>query len=142
MNKKLSLKAFIISQVILVVVALLFIGGLYFYLYGEEDTKKPFKDGLPLTTEPISLTLDVTSPDDDLLIFKRDLEVSGKTGPNMFILISSNSNDLVAKSKEDGTFSVEFKLEPGVNELKIIAFDKTGDPKEIQKSVFYSKEKI
>lgn len=142
MNKKLSTKTFIISQILIVIIALYLIGWLAFYLNYQEKPAKKFSMGAPITSEPASLTLDVTTPDDDLLVFDKEIEISGKTGPNMFVLISSDSNDLVIQAKQDGSFSSNFKLDSGINDLKVIAFDKNGDQKEVQRTVYFSREKI
>lgn len=121
-------------------------GGLY-YMVNSSDLPSQSKipslgSGGPVTKEPASLTLDLTTPDDDSLVFKSEIEFSGKTSPNSQILISSADNDLIITSKPDGSFSGDFDLEEGVNEIKVVVFDQSGDQKELERTVYYSKEKI
>ena len=96
----------------------------------------------PVTKEPASLTLDLTTPDDDSLSFISEVEFAGKTSPNSSILISGVDNDIVILAKSDGSFSGDFELVEGVNEIKVIVFDQNGDSKELERTMYYSKEKI
>jgi hypothetical protein len=107
------------------------------------NQNKPFsfKNG-PITSEPASLTLEVSSPDDDTLSFDPSIVISGKTAPSSSVLISSFSHDTAIEAKNDGSFSTLLDLAEGVNDIKIYVFDKNGDQREISRSVFYSKEKI
>lgn len=145
MNKKLSTKTFIISQLIILIVSLLFLGGLYYILYLQYPTslsKSSLNKFGPVTKEPTTLTLELTTPDDNLLSFQKDLEIAGKTLPHLKILITSSLDDLIVESKSNGSFLQEFSLSEGVNEIKVVVFDKNGDQKEIERTVYYSKEKI
>ena len=145
MNQKLTTREFIISQIFILIAGLIFLGTLYYILYIDGSigsTDRSFLREGPVTKEPASLMLELTSPENDVLVFNKDLEISGKTLPGSQILITSSSNDKVIQSKSDGSFSSDFELKEGVNELKIISFDKNGDQKEIERTIFYSKEKI
>lgn len=140
MNKVLSGTAFILSQITILIVGLTFIGWLYFFL--QEPSKNTSLNSIILTSEPASLTLEVNSPEDDLLIFKDEALVSGKTQANMSVLISSNDHDQVIKANSSGSFSADFPLELGVNNITVVVFDDSGDLRTVEKVVFYSKEKI
>lgn len=145
MNRKLSFKAFIISQIVTLLIGLIFLGGLYYILYLQNPLESPkFSFGKfgPVTKEPTTLNLDLTTPDNDTLIFQESIEFSGKTSPNSEVLISSLDNSLVTQSKSDGSFSEDFELIEGTNEIKIVVFDKSGNSKEIERTIYYSKEKL
>jgi len=86
--------------------------------------------------------LELNNPDNDLLVFNKELEISGKTIPNSYVLVTNMSDDIVIKSRSDGSFSGEFELSDGVNEIKIISFDQNGEQKEVERAVYFSKEKI
>lgn len=142
MHQKLSTSQFILSQVLILILSLIFIGGLYYYLNFE--TKLPtnsFSLDTPLTKEPATLSLDIISPDDEVLVFDDDLEITGKTNPNLIVLVSSKQRDKVSEAKSGGNFSVDFKLDPGINYLQIVVFD-NGEQKSLERTVYYSKEKI
>lgn len=142
-KKKLSKKQFIFSQLLVLILGLSFIATLYYYLNVQHQPQiSPYSRGLPVTTPPKSLRLDLDQPGDDLLTFTKQVIVSGQTGPGMDVLISSGSYDLVIKSTPEGKFSTVFDLEEGVNEISVVVFDATGDTRTAEREVFYSKEKL
>lgn len=144
MNRKLTTREFIFSQIFILIAGLTFLGTLYYILYLDFPNQSQNSLGRfgPVTKEPATLILELTTPEDDLLVFQKDLEISGKTSPDSQILITSSSDDIVIQSKHDGSFSSDFELSEGLNEIKIIAFDQNGDQKTLERTVFYSKEKI
>lgn len=101
----------------------------------------PFAVG-PVTTPPKSLIIDLQQPDDNLLVFDSSLVISGKTAPNTEVLISTDIQDLVIKSRSDGTFSTVLNLDEGENRIVAVVFDSTGDLRTAQRSVYYSKERL
>lgn len=142
LNKKLSLNQFIISQLLILAVGLLFLGGLYFILNIQyQKSNNPFLNG-PVTTPPKTLRLDLDHPDDDSLTFQSSIIVSGQTSPLKEVLIFTDSKDLVITSKKDGSFSTILNLDEGVNRIVATVFDATGDNKTAERTIFYSKEKI
>lgn len=141
-NKKLSLKAFIISQVLILIIGLLFLGSLYYILNIQyQKSSNPFANG-PVTTPPKTLVLDLSQPDEDSLVFKSYILVSGQTSPGKEVLVFTDSQNLVTKSKLNGSFSTTLELEEGVNKITVVAFDNNGESKQIQRTLYYSKEKI
>ncbi len=142
LNKKLEPKHFIISQLFILVFGLIALGFFYYILNIQYQTQeKPFLNG-PITTTPKSLLLDLNQPDDDLMVFAPSILVSGKTGPLKEVLISTDSDDLIIKSKQDGSFSTELSLNEGVNRIMVVVFDTTGETRSLERTVFYSKEKL
>ncbi len=142
LKKKLSSKHFIVSHILILIVGLIFLGGLYYILNIQYKTSSdPFSNG-PVTSKPSSFTLDLAQPADETLSFQGSILLSGKTGPHMEVLISTDSNDLVLESKSDGSFSTTLNLDEGVNNIKVVAFDPTGDIRETERLIYYSKEKL
>ena len=142
LTKKLSRKHFILSHILILSLGLIFLFGLYFILNIQyQKPKTPFSNG-PVSSVPKSLRLDLSEPDDDALTFQSSIIVSGKTAPLVDVLISTDSQDLVVKSKPDGSFSTILNLDEGVNRIMAVTFDATGDSRSVERSVYYSKEKI
>lgn len=142
-NRKLTTKQFILAQTLILIVGLLFLSGLFFILNIQyQPPKNPYSLGLPVTTPPKSLRITLEQPDDNMLSFEPTILVSGKTSPNMEVLIITTSGDLVIKSKSDGSFSTIIKLEEGVNNIQAVVFDSVGDSRVEERTVFYSKEKL
>ncbi len=143
MARVLSGTVFILSQIVILIVGLAFIAWLYFYLNkGVGNRVDSFNNGRPVTAQPTSLTLEVSSPEDNLLSFSSNMLISGKTGANKQVLITSPQHDMVVTAKNDGNFSADFPLELGVNNINVAVFDDNGDPRTVEKIVYYSKEKL
>ncbi len=117
-------------------------GGLYYILNIQYQKPKGLFTGGPVTTLPKSLRLDLDQPDQDSLSNSESIIVSGKTGPGKEVLISTNTEDLVIKSKVDGSFSTLLNLDEGVNKITAVVFDTTGDSRSTERTVYYSKEKL
>lgn len=140
-DRVLSTKTFIISHITILALALVFFAGLYFILYSEKFSPS-ITQYLPVTKEPVSLFLEISSPEDDILVNDGNLVISGKTGPDAPILISSQSNDAAVQSDNNGQFLKVFPLTLGANTIEINAFDEEGNSKTVIKSVYYSEEEI
>ena len=141
-RKKLSTKQFIVSLAFILILSLIFLGGLYYILNIQyQQPKNLFLRG-PVTMTPKSLILNLDQPDDNLLTFQSSIIISGKTAPAVDILISTDLDDLVIKSKIDGSFSTILELREGVNIINVIVFDTNGNSKSTQRTVYFSKEKI
>lgn len=134
-------KRFILSQIILLIIGLSFIAGFYFISNTQQKTKDLFSRG-PVTSAPKSLVLTLDQPEDDSLTFAPSVVVSGKTAPRANVLISTEINDLVIQSKQDGSFSTVLNLDNDVNTITAVVFDSAGDSRSASRTVYYSKEKI
>lgn len=137
----LSTKTFIISHIAILVSALIFFGGLYYILYQDKFQPAPLQYN-PVTREPVSLFLEISNPEDEILVYEDNLIVSGKTGPDAAVIISTNESDIGLQSGKDGQFSRVFNLSPGTNIIEITSFDPEGNSKSQTKSVYYSEEKL
>lgn len=140
-DKVLSTKTFVVSHLLILVLALSFFGGLYYILY-EDRFKESLPDYNPVTREPVSLFLDISTPEDDILVHDGNLIISGKTGPEYAVIISSSLADVGLQSGKDGQFSKVFPLSLGANIIEIVSFDPEGNSKSVIKSIYYSEEKI
>lgn len=143
LSKKLSGKTFIIFSIVTLILGLTFIAALYYFLNIRYITPTKYSAmGGPVTAPPKSLRMDLDTPDENALSFDSTIIVSGQTGPGMDVLIMSDAQDLVIKSKKDGSFSTIINLAEGVNKITAAVFDATGDSRSEQRTVYYSKEKI
>ncbi len=141
-SKKISPKQFIISQILILTISLSFLFGLYYILNIQyQASSDPFLYG-PVTSKPKTFTLNLNQPADETLYFQSQILISGKTAPGSEVLISTDTDNLVIKSKPDGSFSQSLNLDEGVNNIKVVAFDQTGDTRETEKVIYYSKEKL
>ncbi len=142
LKKKISSRHFVLSMISMLIICLAFLAGLYYILNIQyQRTETPFSVG-PVTTKPRSLLLELDRPEDNSLIFTDSIEVAGKTSPAKEVLIYTDTNNLVVKSKPDGSFSVDLDLDNGTNNITVAVFDQTGQSKSLKRTVYYSKEKI
>ena len=124
---------------------LIFIAGLSGIFYLNQILNPPKLTYLelgPVTISPISLTLALSSPDDNLLVFSPDLLIQGKTLPNSSVLISTEMQDQVIKATASGDFSQTWSLDEGVTNFTVVSFDDHGNSKTENRTVYYSKEKL
>lgn len=142
LQKNLSQGLFILSVIAILVLGLVFTGVLYYILNIEHQKPKKFFSNGPVTTQPKSLILNVDQPDQDYLSYSSQVTISGTTGPSKEILISTDTDDFVTKSKDNGTFSTVLNLDEGLNRIKIVVFDSSGDNRSEERIIYYSKEKI
>lgn len=137
----LSTRTFIISHIAILLSGLIFFGGLYYILY-QDKFQPAMVEYNPVTEEPVSLFLEVSSPEDEVLVYEDNVVVSGKTGPDATVVIGGQDNDTGLQASKDGEFNKVFQLSPGPNILEITVFDSEGSSKTVTRSIYYSKEKI
>lgn len=141
MTKEISTTFFTISMIILLLAGL----GFFMYLnFFVNPATSPLTTATytPVTTNPVSLTLNLSSPDDNLLIFDPNLLVSGQTTANVLVLITVNSDNQILNASKQGDFSQTVKLIPGVNQVIVSVFDNQGNYKSEARSIYYSGEKL
>lgn len=142
LTRKISTKQFVVSNLLILTFFLIFLVGLYYILNIQyQPSKNRFLSG-PVTSLPKTLRIELDQPDDDALVFDPQIIVSGKTGSNLQVLISTDSSDLVVKSDPSGKFSTVLGLDNGPNNIKVVVFDQSGDSRSTERNVYYSKEKI
>lgn len=142
LGKNLSTQSFVLSHILILVLGLIFLGGLYYILHIQyQKITTPFSNG-PVTTIPKSLRLDLEQPEDHTLAFEPSILISGKTGPGLEVLIFTDADNWIVKSKPDGSFSTVINLTEGVNRVVATVFDNLGDSRSSQKTIYYSKEEI
>lgn len=142
LSKKIPAKHFYLSQILILIIGLALLAGLYYILNIQyQKPNNPFLAG-PVTTAPKTLRLTLDNPDDDSLVFQSSVIVSGQTAPLKDVLIFTDSQDLVISSKKDGSFSTVINLDEGVNKITAVVFDATGDSRSVERTVFYSKDKL
>jgi len=137
----LSTKIFIISHIAILLSGLFFFGGLYYILYQEKFQTVPVEYN-PVTKEPVSLFLEVSSPEDEVLVYEDNIIISGTTGSDATVIISSQDHDIGLQASKDGEFNKVFQLSPGANIIEITVFDSEGSSKTVTRSAYYSDEKI
>lgn len=142
LTEKLTTKQFVLSQLVILVLGLVFLGGLYYILNIQYSLPKDRFLAGPVTTAPRTLRVDLDEPDDNALVFTSRINVSGTTSPNLDVLVTTGSADVVVSSDAKGKFSTSTTLDEGPSKIRVVVFDATGESRTAERNVYYSREKI
>lgn len=114
-------------------------------LQAEGISGTPF---VPSTTQELSPTpsptsfkprpIEAISPMDTDVVMQGTTSFSGKTTPNTWVSLSSESEDILVKSTDDGIFQHPLPLLAGVNQIVMNSFDTKTTPHNIVTTVIYS----
>lgn len=96
----------------------------------------------PVTSPKESLTLILSSPDDNLLTFQENLLIQGKTTPGSLLILSTENSDEAKTVGSSGDFSFTITLTKGLNQIQIASFAQNGNQQTEIRNVYYSKEQI
>ena len=140
LTKKLSTTTFFVSQIFILLVSLIFLSLLHYVVNVQYVKSNKYSLRGPVTTAPSILILEVTNPDDNLIIFDSPYLITGKASPKTVVLISSETEDMVVSAKTDGSFSINFPLTEGPNKITITAFNQKGEERSLERLVYYSKK--
>lgn len=141
MSKNISTTSFIFAMLVILILGSAFFLALHFYL-NPQQIPVTFQNYQPVTALPVSLTLDLSNPDDNLLVFDSSVLVSGKTVSGALILMTINDQNQLLTASPDGYFSKTVKLSPQVNQISISTFDNLGNYKSEQRTIYFSEEKL
>lgn len=119
-----------------------------FYLYqttktipkNQNDTSGKSQKVESPTPSKSSLFLSVEEPSDEAIVDRRTIQVKGKTNPDNLIIVSSNSDDIVASPASDGGFSVTINIEAQTNKIKTKVISPTGESLSDEKTVTFFTE--
>lgn len=84
--------------------------------------------------------LSVAEPEEGTISSKEKVMIKGSAKPGSIIAILAGLENVILEAKADGTFEAEVKLEGGVNEIKVSAFDTEGKESTQTLIVVYSTE--
>lgn len=141
LRKELSGGQFLGSLIGLLIIGLIFFGGLY-YMVNKDYLFKGPKYHDPVTTPPISLYLEVGAPENGVVVLSNTVVVSGKTIPDAVVAILSPGHNEILSANVLGEFSKVFPLDAGLNPIQITVFDNKGNSKSEIVEVYYSNEPI
>ena len=102
----------------------------------QSETSTP----TPQQTKVENGVITIAKPEQNQVIGKTPVKISGITEGNSWIVISGEEEDYVLKSGENGEFEQEVDLIGGVNQLIIAAFDEEGKESKSSLVLVYSTE--
>ncbi len=133
-------------KIVLVLISVILLTGavslLSIYFVSNRSQHLPVLNLTPVTSEPVSLDINLSSPDDNTIVFDKNLLVSGTTSANAYVVLSFNDHDEMLTPEADGNFSATIELQKGLNQLKITALDSLGNSKSENRTVYYSTQQL
>lgn len=136
------------TRTLILFILLVLLGGLIYIVFFFPDNTnnaiitKVINQYNPVSQKPQSVSLTLSSPDDNQLVSDNNLLVSGDTNPNTTVVVSGDDFDDVIKSNDQGHFSDTVSLSLGVNILTIAVFDQNGNSKSETRNIYYSKDSL
>ncbi|CAN5123384.1 hypothetical protein BH11PAT1_BH11PAT1_1160 [soil metagenome] len=136
----------LILSFIAVLVGLL-VAGIGFYIY-QMTSKKPAENtnritlkASPTISESVDqYPLSVDSPSDEMVIDKKTVSISGKTGKDAVVVISTGTSDQVVKATTSGNFTATQTIDSGTSTIRITSLFPDGQERHIIKTITYSTE--
>lgn len=89
-----------------------------------KKAERPATSPSPKVNSEFKIVLD--KPEDKDVVTEGTVTVSGLTKPLVWLTFSGEKFDYIVQADEKGTFSQEVNLIPGVNQIKLTAFDREG----------------
>jgi len=91
-----------------------------------------------LAPTPKVLKLSITQPEDGLTSETSNIKIIGTTTTPAKIILTGGANDVITLS--NGTFSADYELAEGENDLSVVAFSDYGETDQAEVSVLYVKD--
>ena len=140
-------KEVIIAICVGFVIGLIITFGIYTANRALKQKSQPIAE-LPKTEIPVpstaapGLILEISEPENNLVVKKNKITVSGKTDPKITIAILAEEYEDILLSDEEGVFSSEVPLTGGANEIKVVAMNKNKEKEEKVITIVYTTAKI
>ena len=129
-----------IVWVVAVGIALGLIVAFGFYRINSSVTKgtgTPQPSSSPKSGNPeLKITLD--KPENNDVVTQNSVTVSGITKPLAWITVSGEEDDYIIQADDSGVFTQDVDLIPGINQIKLTAFDSSGNENVGKVLVVYS----
>lgn len=133
----------VILSFVMVLIGLLVAGAaFYFYQSSKVVSSKSTVSNIisPTPTPKPTVYLSVTTPENEIVVSSKTLNVTGKAPSDATILVITDSNQLAFKPSSQGDFSTTISLESGLNVINIEAISPSGETTLVKRTVTYSTE--
>ena len=136
----------VVLSFIAVIVGIL-VTGVAFYLYEAAKVVpaskiKTIKISSPSPTPKPSIFLTIKDPEDEKVVNKKVVAVSGETSKDATIVVLSPVDEDVVKPTSSGGFSTTINIGSGENNIEITAISPNGEETRITKTVTFSTEEF
>lgn len=108
----------------------------------EPEETAPENEISPTPTPEPVITLEISSPENNSILNKDEVNLIGKSVPGSVIAIISEKGENVVETEADGSFEETINLVNGTNEIKITAFTANGSEVSRNLNVVYTTQEI
>lgn len=108
----------------------------------NQTTNLPSNGAHPSPSPIAAGKLEITEPEDNLVVNQSKITVSGITEAKNAVAVLTEESEQLILADEEGVFSTEVVLVSGANEIKIITMDKNNQKQEKFLTIVYSTAKI
>jgi hypothetical protein len=88
------------------------------------------------------LSLQITSPDNHLVVKENNIEIKGTSKDNAFIAVLGEEDEVLTTADDDGFFATEIPLIKGINNIQVIASDRNNQQLKKEIEIVYSTAEI
>lgn len=136
----------VVLSFIAVVLGIL-VTGVAFYLYQATKVVSPSKIKTIKTLSPSpmpkpSIYLTIKEPEDEKVVGKKVVTVSGTTAKDATIIVLSPVDQDVIKPAATGDFSTTINIDDGQNNIEITAISPNGEETKVTRTVTFSTEEF
>lgn len=106
-----------------------------------KSKNNPFTPPTPPPIKKTSLSelkIAIDKPENEDVLTEDSLNISGITKNSAWVVVSNENTDILTQADTKGVFSKDIELTPGVNQIKITAFDNDLSQAEAQLITIYS----
>lgn len=106
--------------------------------------QKPLPTVIPTPTSSITeekFFLNINSPQDDIIVNKNEIEISGRTTNEATIIISVDKEDTTVFPDSNGNFSLKISLNSGPNTIITTATDPKNNSEQIIRTIIFQEQK-
>lgn len=104
----------------------------------KSNNKQVQSSPTPQPNAPKELKITLDKPENEDVVTNNSVTVSGLTKNLAWVAVSGENGDFILQADGSGVFQQEVDLNPGVNQIKVTAFDKDGNESATQVLVVYS----
>ena len=108
----------------------------------NQTTNLPSNGTHPSPSATTAGKLEITEPEDNLVVSQSKITVSGITEAKNAVAVLTEKSEELVLADEEGVFSSEVVLVSGANEIKIISIDKNNQKQEKILTIVYTTAKI
>jgi len=108
----------------------------------QEEVKTTTSSPSSSTISSNNLTLEISEPEDNLVVSENSINITGTTKPDTYIAIIAEKNEYLIVPNEIGQFTQEITLISGANTITVTVYEEDGNKVETTLNIVYTSAEI